>query len=435
MLRRALVCFALAVMPALVSLEAQSVSDQFKQRTGNALPDAPSDPARFTLPPGISLDKPLSPRDAVAVALWNNAALHVDLARLDVSKADLVLAGQFQNPNFSLLLPVGPKPFEFLLFWPLEELLVRKQRVKAAKIDVQAVTTGLVQNGLNLTRDTLAAHADLWAAEQRVRSLGNSADLAKRISELSRTRREIGEGTGLEVALALADSESAAEAAASAQGEIGVALSRLRWLMGMRGDPRPVSSALDAASDTAIPPAVSLIEMAWSSRPDLRAAEMNVTAAAERAKWERSRVIALIAPVLSTKEIGDLGAKTGPGITMEIPLMSQNNGRRARANAEAMRAIRDYVALKDRVEWEVVEARERALQAQTSLKRLREQARPPIEESIRIAERGYRSGDALLLNVLEASRRLNAVEIAEIDARRALARALAELERAIGRTL
>jgi outer membrane protein TolC len=120
---------------------------------------------------------------------------------------------------------------------------------------------------------------------------------------------------------------------------------------------------------------------------------------------------------------------------MEIPLMSQNNGRRARANAEAMRAIRDYVALKDRVEWEVVEARERALQAQTSLKRLREQARPPIEESIRIAERGYRSGDALLLNVLEASRRLNAVEIAEIDARRALARALAELERAIGRTL
>ncbi|HEX4999675.1 MAG TPA: TolC family protein [Terriglobia bacterium] len=422
-------------MLAFVSLYGQSVSDQLRQRTGNVLPEAPSDPSRFTLPPGISLDTALSGRDAVAIALWNNAELHRDLARLDVSRADLVEAGQFRNPNFSTLLPVGPKPFEFLLTWPVEELLSRRSRVKAATIDVEAVTTGLVQNGLNLIRDTLSAHAELWAAERRAGTLANTADLAARIADFAKKRRDIGEGTGLTVALASADSQSAINTAESARGDIEVARARLRWLMGMRGTQRPVSASLGPLETLTIPAAESLIETALSNRPDLRGAELNVTVNAERAKWERSRVLALIAPALSVKEISGAGTRSGPGINMEIPLLSRNGGRISRADAEATRAISDYVAMKDRVELEVVEARERALAAQSSLRRLVELTRPPIEESVRITERAYRGGDATRLDVFESTRRLNTTELAEIDARLALARALAELERAIGRSL
>jgi cobalt-zinc-cadmium efflux system outer membrane protein len=423
------------MMCALVSVRAQSVSDQFKQRTGNALPDAPSDPAKFTLPPGIDLDKALAPRDAVAIALWNNAALHADLARLDVSRADLIEAGQFRNPNLSMLLPVGPKPFELLVTWPIEELLNRKRRVKAAEIDVQAVTSGLVQNGLDLSRDTLVAHADLWAAERRVKALADSAQLAGRVTDLTRRRRDLGEGTGFEVSLATSDSQSASEAVDSALGDVATTAARLRWLMGIRGDPRPLSAALGAVDTISIPQAGSLMETALSSRPDLRAAELAVNARAESAKWERSRVIAMIAPALSVKEVGDAGTRAGPGFNIELPLLSRNGGRISRAEAEAVRAVREYVAVKDRVAMEVVAARERAVQAQNALKRIRDDVRSPVEESIRIAERAYRSGDVPLLNVLESSRRLTAVDLSEIDARAALARALADLERAIGRSL
>lgn len=53
----------------------------------------------------------------VAIALWNNAALQADLAQ-----ADLVEAGLLRNPNFSLLLPVDPRPFEFALTAPVNAI-------------------------------------------------------------------------------------------------------------------------------------------------------------------------------------------------------------------------------------------------------------------------------------------------------------------------
>jgi cobalt-zinc-cadmium efflux system outer membrane protein len=307
--------------------------------------------------------------------------------------------------------------------------------VKAAEIDVQAVTSGLVQNGLDLSRDTLVAHADLWAAERRVKALADSAQLAGRVTDLTRRRRDLGEGTGFEVSLATSDSQSASEAVDSALGDVATTAARLRWLMGIRGDPRPLSAALGAVDTISIPQAGSLMETALSSRPDLRAAELAVNARAESAKWERSRVIAMIAPALSVKEVGDAGTRAGPGFNIELPLLSRNGGRISRAEAEAVRAVREYVAVKDRVAMEVVAARERAVQAQNALKRIRDDVRSPVEESIRIAERAYRSGDVPLLNVLESSRRLTAVDLSEIDARAALARALADLERAIGRSL
>jgi cobalt-zinc-cadmium efflux system outer membrane protein len=420
---------------SLIAGGAQSVSDEFKRRTGNAIPDAPSDPSRFTLPPGVRLDAAITGRDAVAIALWNNAALHADMARLDVSQADLVEAGRFKNPSFATLFPVGPKPFEFLLTWPVEELIGRSHRVKAARINVESVASGLVQNGLNLTRDTLVAHAQLWAAERRAKTLSDSADLAGRIADLAQKRRDVGEGTGLEVTLARADARSAAEIAERSKGDIEIARARLRWLMGMRGDSRAISAALDDSDNVTVPAARSLVEMALSYRPDLRAAEVNVNSRAESAKWERSRVLAMITPALSIKEIGGAGTRTGPGLNVEIPLMSRNEGKISRADAEALEAVRAYVALKDRVEDEVIEARERALQSKASLARLREQVRPPVQESVLINERAYRNGDVPSVNVLESSRKLTAVDLDEIEARAALARAQAELERAIGRTL
>ena len=69
-------------------------------------------PATFSLPPGVTSTERLSARDAVAIALWNNADLQADLAGLDVSRAELTEAALFKNPSFSTLFAVGPKPFE-----------------------------------------------------------------------------------------------------------------------------------------------------------------------------------------------------------------------------------------------------------------------------------------------------------------------------------
>jgi len=330
---------------------------------------------------------------------------------------------------------VGPKPFEFLLTWPIEELWQRGRRIEAATLTVNAVATGLVQNGINLIRDVHLAHADLWLAEQRARTLQDSASLRTRIRVLTERRKDAGDASGLDVRLTEVDARSTAELAQRAQNEIEVFRFRLREFLGMRGDRRTFTALLDDANRPQLPQVADLLETALSGRPDLQAAELEIEASAARAKWQRSRILALVVPVLSVKDVGASGVRTGPGLNMDIPAFNRNQGPISRADAEVLRAARRYASMKDRVEREVLEAYERVLQAEASLAQLRQQVRPNVDESIRLSQRAFENGDISLLNVLEATRQRYDVELREIEARAAVQRARAELERAIGRSL
>jgi len=428
---------SLAIVVATAQIGGQSISDQVRQRTGFDLaPSISEAPATFSLPPGVTSTERLSARDAVAIALWNNADLQADLAALDVSRTELTEAALFKNPSFSTLFAVGPKPFEFLLAWPIEELWQRKQRVKAAQLNVDSVATGLVQNGLNLIRDVRLAYTDLWFAESRARILQDSSDLRGRIAAFAQKRRDAGDGTGLDVSLARADSQSNAELARMSLADVEVIRAHLRYLLGLRQQDRPLSIAVQpSAPPQPLPPISVLFETAASNRPDLRAAEISVQAAAEKAKWERSQVLAMLAPTLSIKEVGTDGLRAGPGLNMEIPILSRNQGRISRADAEVVRSGKLYAALRARIEHEVVDAYVRAQQAQTALIQLQQQVRPAVEQSIQLSQRAYENGDIILLSVLEASRQRHDLDLREAEVSAALQRALAELERAVGKSL
>lgn len=393
-------------------------------------------PARFAWPPGLAPTTKLTLKDATAVALWNNNALDGDLAALGVAKADLLDAGLLRNPNLWSLMPVGKKPFELLLNWPIEEWWQRKKRVRAAQVGFDTVAKGLEQNGLNLIRDVALAHTDLWLAQRRAATLAEAAALRERIAGLVQKRREAGDAAGLEVTLALADARSAREMAERAKADIDLAQPRLRNLLGMTGGQplEAVTEALPAAPSPAPVEEDALVESAFTARPDLRAAELAVVAAAERAKWQRSRFLMMLTPILSVKPAGSpLATRAAPGVQVELPIFNRNQGQIARADAEVVQAGWRYAALRDRVEQETREAYRRAAQARQSQDQLAAQVRPVVEESIRQAEQAYRNGDASFLNVLEPSRARYDVELRQLEAEAGLRRALAEVERAVGR--
>ncbi|MGH9675054.1 MAG: TolC family protein [Bryobacteraceae bacterium] len=383
----------------------------------------------------MTLTSHVTADDAVAITLWNNAALEADLATIGIAQADLRDAGLLRNPNFQSLLPVGIKPLEFLLNWPIEDLWQRKKRVLAARQNLEAVATGLVQNGLNLVRDVRLAHANLWLAEQRSATLHESATLRARIATLTERRRDAGDASGLDVTLTAADTRSAAELAKRATGDIEIARTRLRILMGLRDDPRPLSAVANARWPV-IGPSEEMVKAAYSSRPDLRAAELAIEANVYHAKWQRSRVFNLLMPMLSIKEVGSpLRTRSGPGLQMEIPIFNRNQGQIARSDAEVIQAAWRYRALRDGVEAEVRDAAARLEQSRTSLEELRTQLKPVVEQGIARTETAYKNGDLSYLNVLEATRQRFDAVLRELDAEAALARAYAELERAIGQRL
>lgn len=426
------------------------VSKRLEDRTGHALNPASS--STFAVPPGVSLVDGLSEDEAVAIALWNNAAFLLDLTSLGFARADLVEAGLLRNPMLTLLLPWGPKQLEFTANLPLEIFWQRPRRVAAATVELERVAESLVQTGLNLVRDARVAYADSGLAIDRARIATESLRQRNEIAQIVQAKLRAGDISELETGAARLDARQAEEQAQRLSSEAKLAKDRLRFLLGMGpGDTsfeivasastvanpyRPVIAPVAASSNQQrVDQEVNdLLKRALAARPDLRAAELAIEAAGKRAKWERSKIFS-IAALLDANAKGTKGFEAGPGLQADLPIFNRNQGGINRAEAEIARAARQYVAVRHRIALEVQEAYTQLLEAQRALDYSRNHILPSIEEDIRISEKAYADGEVAYLFVLETSRRLYEARMLEAEASAALQRATAQLERAVGRKI
>lgn len=411
-------------------------SDGIEERTGFKLPEGDeSFQGKTNLPPGIDLDKKLTADDAAAIALWNNPQYGVDLSQLDISRGDLIDAGQLRNPRIDILSPVGHKPFELLLNLPLETLWERPARVEAAKKAYEQLAHNLIQNGLNTIQDANIAHANFVLAHKREMVLSRAVDLRMRISKINMNQRvrdgEVTEAEGISTEV---DSASSQELYVRAKHDTYLARERFKLSLGLVFEATPIDVSLENLLKPLTLSTQELEQQAFAKRPDLKALELSIIAAAKRADWEKAR-IAQLSFLLSSKGIGNYGVLSGPGFSAEIPIFNQNNGRRARMDAEVEQSTRQYLALKQRIAFEVRESRELLLQAREVLERTQTKVLPLLEKTVKIAENQYKHRAASYLFVLEQTRSLvdAQLRIAEFEA--AVIRAQAQLQRAIGGSL
>jgi hypothetical protein len=109
-----------------------TTADGILSRTGKPVQPRSAD-FKSSLPPGVALDQPLTSDDATGIALWNNPQLRADLATLGLAESDLIDAGLMRNPRLDMLIPVGAKPFELLLNFPIEAFIQRPHRIAASQ--------------------------------------------------------------------------------------------------------------------------------------------------------------------------------------------------------------------------------------------------------------------------------------------------------------
>jgi cobalt-zinc-cadmium efflux system outer membrane protein len=400
-----------------------------QSRTGHVV-RPPAERADGALPPGVDLADGVTQDEAVATALWSNAQLAADLAGLGLARADLVDAGQFRNPTLGMLFPIGPKPFELTLAFPIEQFWQRPKRIKAAQARWDLVAEGLIQNGLNTAHAARRQHAALVQAQERLAAAREGAAVRERIAGLARARLQAGDISELESRAAANEAEAAADLAARADHDLSIARDRLRVALGLA--PGTAIAGIAAPPDRVEPaPVDRLREQAWSERSDLRAAEMAVAAAGARAKWERSRLVAL-GVVLSSKEVGDYGVRSGPGVSVDLPIFRSNAGAVSRADAEVEQAARQYLALRHRIDLEVSEARAGLAQAQGSLAAYHDRIVPAARDLAVRANRAFQAGDVSYLTVLEYTRQALDASLKDVDLQAAVRMAAADLDRSVG---
>ena len=376
----------------------------------------------------------LSEDAAVALALWNNAAFQDLLVDLDLARADIITAGQVANPELWSVFPVGPKQLEFALNVPLEALWLRPRRLAAAELQSRQVGERLVQDGLNVVRDVRVACIDLRLAEDRLRLAAEGAALRNRIAQLADVRLRAGDASELEVTAVRVDSLLASEEERRIAHDVALARQRVAFHIGLPAADVTVEVTVEQ-DFTATINASQLIGEATRTRPDLWARGLAVDAAAERVRLAQHDYLKVVGILPDANGAGKKGFEAGPGMLVTVPIFHQNQGPIARAEAEWVRAHRQYDLLRDTIVMEVRQAQTRFVQAEADRAAWENEILPVTAQAVEQAERAYQTGGVPLLLVLETSRQALAARLRHAEAVAAVERAAAELERAVGRQL
>lgn len=387
-----------------------------------------------SLPPDASIEDGLTSQEAVAIALWNSPSFQATLADLGLARADLVEAGLLRNPVFSFLFPVGPKQLEWTLQFPFETLWQRPRRMAAARLNAQAVGERLVWDALTLVAQTRTVHAEAVITDRRLQLTIENADLVQRLAGITEARLRAGDISELEARAARSDAARVQVVRRAVEHDRNLARLTLAATLGLDA----VADQLRPVSGNLVDPATcgteaARLEDALASRPDVRAAEIGIEAAAQRARWERSRVLTLIG-ILDANGSGKEGFEVGPGVNVDVPLFSRNQGAVGRADAEVERASRQYAAVRAQVVADVRSAAVRVQQAQQATGAWQDEIVPSLEIEQRQAESAYQAGEIPLFTLLDVSRRLVDGRTRLLDAEADLQRATIALERSIGRS-
>jgi len=385
------------------------------------------------LPETVNLADGLSEREAVQLALRNNAAFQELLADLGLAHADVIQAGLLTNPELLYVFQTAPKPFKYAIDLPVEAIVLRPIRQRAAEAEWERTRERLTQAGLDLVRDTRLAYADWVLARERVNVANENLKLRERITALTEDRLKAGDATPLEVSTAKIDSLRARQEATRANNDLPIFEERLRNLTGL-GMSRPelTPEALDSPAEINLD-VDALVADAVAARPDVRAAEYAIVAADERVRlaklgWGR---LLLIGDATS----GQNGHEFSPGFRVTIPIFNWNQGAIARAEVDRERFVRQLQTVRERAILDVRQAVAQHTQAAADYQQWTADIRPTVELAVRRAENTYKEGGASLLLVLETSRQLIDTRAREAQLRADLAKARAELERSVGRSV
>lgn len=382
----------------------------------------------FSWPDGVGGGKPLGEEEAVVTALWNHPGLQMALAELGVSRAEVIRAGQLTNPTLSVFMPSNGRALEVISRLPVEALVLRPGRRRAAMLEAEVTAGKLMQQALDVVRDVRVAWAGIEVADARREVSEESGRLMGELAGLARKRAGAGEMSVLEAEQAEAEAHAVVQEATRLEGEARLARERLRGLLGMNAGGAPLEVRVTEMRRREMPGSEGeLVARGLAVRPDVRAAELAVVAAGARAKLARAEILMVAA---TGHYRGEEGLQ--PGIdSMSLPLWQRNDGARAAAAAQLEKARRGLNLVREQAAGEIRAARVRVEQARA----VHAGWGPVVREMETVLARTRRAvelGDALPSVAVEVARRLNETRGRAAESEGRLREAWAELERATG---
>ncbi len=429
---------------------------------------------------GELLEGGLTTDEAVKLALLNHPRARAVMLNIGMARADVVQAGLWSNPTLGLSfrLPEGGglTNIEAGLSQNIANLWMIPARTRAAHRDLDRAILSAARELVSLAIDTKVAYYNAVAADAALSITRDNVDLTEQLLQISEARLEAGTVGSLDVNLAKGQSLKAQVEFRTARLNASNARRTLATMLGLTTPADELSLSDDLSSSVARPINTDqLVAIAMDARLDVRAAREATEAAAARVELELAKVwkevevgVALernaaraqpgrkiladtvrssIAnggfTVPSVESRGQrrleksqqIEAILGPSLSVSLPIFHQNQAQIAKARMGYLqnRAIRD--AIERSVVQETHGAIDRLTTAWGLAALFDSDVLPQAQRTLEISEATYQSGQATILNVIDAQRSLLETRRSNVAALQSAAIASVELERAVARPI
>jgi outer membrane protein TolC len=289
---------------------------------------------------------------------------------------------------------------------------------------------------LEVAASATRAYADLWLTYQKRDILTRDKLVVERVAHTTEQKYGIGTATQADALRAQVELthmtiqvDTAALAIETAAAELNAVLSR-RPDEPLGVPEEPLVPRLDASVET-------LTDLALRQRPEL---------AAQRAAIARTQSGVELAALhrrpdfeLSIGRFVNYGHSDGFGamasVTVPFVYGAKYDAGTAEARATEAAAEAELRRWQDRVRREVAQAYAHAHTAALEYRLAHGTHIPQSEQALRVTESAYQTGGADFLSLLDTLRNVEAIHIEHVEAEAELARATADLERAVGSEL
>jgi outer membrane protein, heavy metal efflux system len=381
---------------------------------------------------------PLRLGDLLAEARSKSAQLRAASARASAARESARAAGALDDPRFLVQLwnaPVDfsntPVMFQLSQTFPLGGRLDFKR--SAAEADAQAASAEAAVRVQDVELDVAVAYFDLYKAQ---RTKGVNAGLTETLEALAaasaaRVRTGVGQQADLlKAQVAVLEFEESIEVAAqeaqSARARLQALLQRQEQISGETTTPHVLGQ---------LPSEAALRSRALDARPELKeltAKSQTASAQIRMAEAERVPDINVFGAYMHT--FGGVSPSNFifAGLEFTLPVWgSKNDGRIGAARALGEAVSSDQAALRARVAAQVSEAFARVT-AEERIVSLHHRIIPLMTAALDSGRADYASGRGDFLPVLDSVRELRRHELELVMHLAAYAKALAELQRAVG---
>lgn len=386
-------------------------------------------------------------------------------ARQDVSMAEagIISAGAIPNPQLATQFGFGPAWTKTIagntqqvgINQIVETGGKRAARLQLARSQKTAAMLQLDSIRFDLRTRIRRVYAELAAAQAFVRVIENQRALTARLVEIAIERFKAGSAPEAEIIQARLNLNQYDAQRNSAQGRIRQAQIQLSILLGEPVAPNLIaidhglfesesdSNDLVPQPDKPLPEESVLLQSAIGVRPDLLVAKQQLNVSTKQIALAKTQRIpdVILGSGFAYSTFKDLEPPNKQqfgaylNVNMDLPIFYRKQGEIMSARVSQDQARTQALIVQNRATAEVKAAYENVRLARANISKYRTQLLAAAQETVRLAELGYKYGRNRLSDVILAQQSAQQVNVGYFEAVVAYQNAWADLERSVGRPL